>query len=142
MKTISQLIKGQDKSIWSVSPNDSVHDAVKLLVEKNIGALLVVEQGKLVGVVSERDCARKTLLSEKPASETTVESIMTSNVIYAKPSHTINECMELMTDKRIRHLPIMDGDDLVCMISLGDLVKTVIAEQQAVIEQLEHYISG
>ena len=142
MKTISQLIKGQDNPIWSVRPNDSVHDAVKLLVEKNIGALLVIEQGKLVGVVSERDCARKTLLSEKSASNTTVESIMTSRVIFAKPDHTINECMALMTEKRIRHLPIMDGDDIVCMISLGDLVKTVIAEQQILIEQLEHYISG
>jgi CBS domain-containing protein len=142
MKTISQLIKGQDNPIWSVRPNDSVQDAVKLLVEKNIGALLVIEQGKLVGVVSERDCARKTLLSEKPASETSVESIMTSSVVCAKPGHTVNECMELMTDKHFRHLPIMDGDDIVCMISLGDLVKTVIAEQQILIEQLEHYIRG
>jgi CBS domain-containing protein len=142
MKTISQLIHGQEIQVWSVSPNDSVHDAVKLLVEKNIGALLVVNQNKLVGVVSERDCTRKTLLNGLSAFETTVESIMTSKVAYAKPSHTINECMALMTDKRIRHLPIMDGDDIVCMISLGDLVKEVIAEQQILIDQLEHYISG
>ena len=142
MKTISQLIQGQDNPVWSVEPNDSVLDAVKLLVDKNIGALLVIEQDKLMGVVSERDCARKTLLSGNSASDTTVESIMTPRVVYAKPEHTINECMALMTEKHIRHLPIMDGDKVVCMISLGDLVKTVIAEQQMLIEHLEHYISG
>lgn len=142
MKTVGQLIHGQENQVWSVSPNDSVHDAVKLLVEKNIGALLVVNQNKLVGVVSERDCTRKTLLNGLSAFETTVESIMTSKVAYGMPNHTINECMALMTDKHIRHLPIMDGDDVVCMISLGDLVKEVIAEQQMLISQLEHYISG
>ncbi|MFT5224378.1 MAG: CBS domain-containing protein [Polaribacter sp.] len=142
MKTVSQLIRGQVNQIWSVSPNDSVHDAVKLLVERNIGALLVINQNKLVGVVSERDCTRKTLLSELSAFETTVESIMTSRVAYAKPSHTLDECMALMAEKRIRHLPIMDGDDIICMISMGDLVKEVIADQQMIINQLEHYISG
>jgi CBS domain-containing protein len=142
MKTISQLIRGRENQIWSVSPNDSVHDAVKLLVKKDIGALLVVNENRLVGVVSERDCTRKTLLSELSALETTVESIMTSKVTYAKPSYTVDECMALMAEKRIRHLPIMDGDDIVCMISMGDLVKEVIADQQMIINQLEHYISG
>ncbi len=125
-----------------MSPDDSVHDAVALLVEKDIGALLVINQNKLVGVVSERDCTRKTLLNKLSAFDTTVESIMTSRVAYAKLSHTVNECMALMTEKRIRHLPIMDGDNIVCMISLGDLVKEVIAEQQTLIDHLEHYISG
>ena len=142
MKTISQLIQGKEHSIWSVGSNDSVYDAVKLLVEKNIGALLVIDEGKLVGVISERDCARKTLLSDKSASETTVESIMTSSVISANPEHTINECMTLMTEKRIRHLPIMDDEGIICMISLGDLVETVIAEQKMLIEHLENYISS
>ncbi|MFT4608459.1 MAG: CBS domain-containing protein [Chitinophagales bacterium] len=142
MKTISQLIRGRENQIWSVSPNDSVHDAVKLLVEKDIGALLVVNENRLVGVVSERDCTRKTLLSGLSAFETTVESIMTSRVAYATPSHTVNECMALMAEKRIRHLPIMDGDDIVCMISMGDLVKEEIADQQMLINHLEHYISG
>jgi CBS domain-containing protein len=142
MKTVSQLIHGEKNQIWSVSPNDSVHDAVKLLVEKNIGALLVINENKLVGVVSERDCTRKTLLSGLSAFETKVESIMTSRVAYAKPSHTVNECMALMAEKHIRHLPIMDGDDIVCMISMGDLVKEVIADQQMLINHLEHYISG
>jgi CBS domain-containing protein len=119
-----------------------VHDAVKLLVEKDIGALLVVNENRLVGVVSERDCTRKTLLSGLSAFETTVESIMTSRVAYATPSHTVNECMALMAEKRIRHLPIMDGDDIVCMISMGDLVKEEIADQQMLINHLEHYISG
>jgi CBS domain-containing protein len=142
MKTVGQLIHGQENQIWSVSPDDSVHDAVALLVEKDIGALLVINQNKLVGVVSERDCTRKTLLNNLSAFDTTVESIMTSRVAYAKLSHTVNECMALMTEKRIRHLPIMDGDNIVCMISLGDLVKEVIAEQQTLIDHLEHYISG
>jgi CBS domain-containing protein len=142
MKTVGQLIHGQENQIWSVSPDDSVHDAVALLVKKDIGALLVINQNKLVGVVSERDCTRKTLLNKLSAFDTTVESIMTSRVAYAKLSHTVNECMALMTEKRIRHLPIMDGDNIVCMISLGDLVKEVIAEQQTLIDHLEHYISG
>jgi CBS domain-containing protein len=142
MKTVGQLIHGQENQIWSVSPDDSVHDAVALLVEKDIGALLVINQNRLVGVVSERDCTRKTLLNKLSAFDTTVESIMTSRVAYAKLSHTVNECMALMTEKRIRHLPIMDGDNIVCMISLGDLVKEVIAEQQTLIDHLEHYISG
>ena len=142
MKTVGQLIHGQENQIWSVSPDDSVHDAVALLVEKDIGALLVINQNKLVGVVSERDCTRKTLLNKLSAFDTTVESIMTSRVAYAKLSHTVNECMALMTEKRIRHLPIMDGDNIVCMISLGDLVKEVIAEQQTLIDHLEHYSSG
>ncbi len=142
MKSITYLIRARDGEVWSVSPDDSVYDAVKLLVEKNIGALLVVRQGKPVGVVSERDCARKVLLSDKSAQETQVSEIMSSRVIYAKPSHTIDECMALMTEKRVRHLPIMEDDKVLCMISLGDLVKSVISEQQHIIEQLEHYISG
>ena len=142
MKSIKNLIHARHGEVWSVSPDDSVYDAVKLLVEKNIGALMVVRQGKLVGVVSERDCARKVLLSDKSAQETQVSEIMSSRVIYAKPSHTIDECMALMTEKRVRHLPIMEDDKVLCMISLGDLVKSVISEQQHIIEQLEHYISG
>jgi CBS domain-containing protein len=142
LKTINQLIHASDGEVWSVRPDDSVYNAVKLLVEKNIGALLVVQQGKPVGVVSERDCARKVLLSNKSAQETLVSEIMSSRVIYAKPSHTIDECMALMTEKRVRHLPILEDDKVLCMISLGDLVKSVISEQQHLIDQLEHYISG
>ncbi len=142
LKTINNLIHARDGEVWSVSPDDTVYNAVKILVEKNIGALLVVQQGKPIGVVSERDCARKVLLSDKSAQETQVSEIMSSRVIYAKPSHTIDECMALMTEKRVRHLPIMEDDKVLCMISLGDLVKSVISEQQHIIEQLEHYISG
>jgi predicted transcriptional regulator len=142
LKTINQLMHARDGEVWSVSPDDSVYNAVKLLVDKNIGALLVVQQGKPVGVVSERDCARKVLLSDKSAQETQVSEIMSSRVIYAKPSHTIDECMALMTEKRVRHLPILEDDKVLCMISLGDLVKSVISEQQHIIDQLEHYISG
>lgn len=142
MKTINNLIHARDNQVWSVNPDDTVYNAVKLLVEKNIGALLVVQQGRPVGVVSERDCARKVLLSDKSAQDTLVNEIMSSRVIYAKPSHTVDECMALMTEKRVRHLPIMEDDKVLCMISLGDLVKSVISEQQHIIDQLEHYISG
>ncbi|MFT5550015.1 MAG: CBS domain-containing protein [Candidatus Azotimanducaceae bacterium] len=142
MKTVSQLIHGKKNQIWSVAPDDTVHNAVTLLVEKDIGALLVIKHNKLVGVVSERDCTRKTLLGGLSAFETTVKSIMTSKVACAKPDYTLDECMALMSKKRVRHLPIMDGDEIVCVISVGDLVKEVIAEQQMLINHLEHYISG
>ncbi len=142
MKSIHNLIHARDGEVWSVSPDDTVYNAVKILVEKNIGALLVVQQGKPIGVVSERDCARKVLLSDKSARDTLVNEIMSSRVIYAKPSHTIDQCMALMTEKRVRHLPIIEDDKVLCMISLGDLVKSVISEQQHIIDQLEHYISG
>lgn len=142
MNTIGTLIQARSSDIWSIGPDDSVHDAVGILVDKNIGALVVLEQGKLVGLVSERDCARKVLLSEKSARDTAVSEIMSKRVVCAKPGHTIDECMALMTDKRIRHLPITEGDTVVTMISIGDLVKSVISEQQHIIDQLEHYISG
>ncbi len=142
MKNISNLIQGRAGEIWSVSPDDCVYDAVKLLVDKNIGALLVMRQDKLVGVVSERDCARKVLLGDKSAQETRISEIMSPRVVCAKPDHTVDECMALMTEKRIRHLPVIEGEKIISMISLGDLVKSVISEQQHIIDQLEHYISG
>ena len=103
---------------------------------------MIIKDNKLVGVVLERDCTRKTLLNGLSAFETTVESIMTSKVVYARPNHTIDDSMALMSKKRVRHLPIMDGDKIVCIISVGDLVKELIAQQQLLINHLEHYISG
>ncbi|MEM7207840.1 MAG: CBS domain-containing protein [Pseudomonadota bacterium] len=142
MKTIKQLIQDHHRDIWSVNPDDSVQSAVSQLAEKNIGVLLVLENGKLAGILSERDCARKVLLSDKSAHDTQVREIMSARVICGRPENTIDECMALMTEKDIRHLPIMDGGQLVCLVSLGELVRSIIDEQQTVIDHLEHYIAG
>jgi CBS domain-containing protein len=125
-----------------MGPTASAHDAVKLMAEKNIGALVVVEHGKVVGIVSERDYARRIVLMARSSKETPLGDIMSSPVMYVLPDQTSEECMALMTENRLRHLPVMDGGQLVGLISIGDLVKATIAEQQFIIEQLEHYISG
>ena len=142
MTAISQLISGRAQGAWSVGPDDSVHDAVEVLVEKDVGALLVMDGATLVGVVSERDCARKVILSDKSAQSTRVRDIMSSNVISASPDNSVDECMALMSSKRIRHLPILEEGRVVTVISQGDLVKSVISEQATIIDQLEHYITG
>ena len=142
MSTISQLVQGHNRDIWSVHPDESVQTAISQLLKHNIGALLVIENEQLVGIVSERDCARKLIPSGQSADDTPVRDIMSNRVICGKPENTIDECMALMTDKDIRHLPIMDGDTLICVISLGELVRSIISEQQMMIDQLEHYIAG
>ena len=142
MQKISDIVKKGDHDIWSIGPDHSTHDAVKLLSEKDIGALVVVQDGKLVGVVSERDLTRKVLLSDKLPHDVKVSDIMSSKVISSHVDSTVHECMTLMTNSGIRHLPIMEGEQIICIISLGDLVTSVISEQKFLIEQLEHYISG
>lgn len=142
MITIRQLLESKGGEVWSVGPDASVFEAIGLMADKGVGALVVLEGEKLVGIISERDYARKVVLMERESKETTVAEIMTKDVLYARPDHTVEECLALMTEKRIRHLPVLDGDNLLGIISIGDLVKSVIAEQQHVIEQLEHYISG
>jgi len=119
-----------------------VHHAVALMSDRNVGAIVVVESGKVVGIVSERDCARKVVLMERSARDTTLVDIMSSPVMYVHPHRTIEECMALMTENRLRHLPVMDGERLIGLVSIGDLVKALITEQQFIIDQLEHYISG
>lgn len=142
MVTLSQLLQDKGREIWSVSPDTTVFDALKLMAEKNVGALLVLDGKKLVGIFSERDYARKVILKGKTSKETYVKEIMTEEVLYVRPNQSIEECMALMTNKRIRHLPVMEGDQLVGMISIGDVVKAVISEQEFVIKQLENYITG
>ena len=112
------------------------------MAEANIGALVVVEQGQVVGIVSERDCARKVILPARSAADTQVHQIMSAPVLVVQPDRTSEECMALMTENRLRHLPVMDGSKLIGMVSIGDMVKQVVSDQQFVIEQLEHYISG
>jgi len=142
MTTIRQLLDNKGHDVWSISPDASVYDALRLLAERNIGALLVIRGETLEGIVSERDYARKVILKGKASMKTPVREIMTSEVIAVEPGCTIEEGMALMTEKRLRHLPIVEGDKVVGMISIGDLVKGIIADQEFMIGQLEKYISG
>jgi CBS domain-containing protein len=140
MKTVSQLLQGKQRALCTVSPEASVYDALKLMADKDIGALLVVQNDKLVGILSERDYARKVILLGKSSHDTPVKEIMTERVICVQPKNTVEECMALMTDKRIRHLPVIENDKLIGVLSIGDLVKETISEQKFMIQQLESYI--
>lgn len=143
MKSAAQILKAKaEQHIYAVTPSTAALDAIKLMAEKNIGAVLVMQEEKIVGIVSERDYARKIVLMGRSSEGTPVSDIMTSPVMYVRPHHTNEECMALMTDNRLRHLPVMDGDRLLGLISIGDLVKDIISEQQFIIRQLEHYIAG
>jgi CBS domain-containing protein len=139
---VKQLLDQKGRVVTSIAPEASVYAAVALMAEKSIGAVLVLDQGHIAGVLSERDYARKVILQDRSSKTTTVREIMTTRVVTGRETQTVSECMALMTDKRIRHLPIMDGDTLCGMISMGDLVKAIIADQQFVISQLENYING
>ncbi|MDH3915945.1 MAG: CBS domain-containing protein [Chromatiales bacterium] len=142
MKIVEQLLSVKSSDIWSIDPDALVFDAITLMAEKGIGALLVIKDQRVVGILSERDYARKVLLKGRSSRQTPVRDIMTADVIFASPEQTVEECMGLMTNKRIRHLPVMADDRLEGVISIGDLVKAVIADQQETIEQLESYIRG
>ncbi len=139
---IKQLLDQKGHTVIAVAPEDSVYSAVALMADKGIGAVLVMEQGQIAGVLSERDYARKVILQDRSSKTTQVREIMTTRVVTGRPSQTVQEGMALMTDKRIRHLPIMEDDLLLGVISIGDLVKAIIADQQFVIAQLETYING
>ena len=140
MTTLKMLLKDKGHDVWSVHPDDTVLDAIKMLAEKDIGALIVIKDDKPVGIFTERDYARNVYLKGKSSLDTAVRDVMVTPVICVKPDQSVNECMALMTERRFRHLPVMDGDELVGMVSIGDLVKSVIAEQQFTIEQMEQYI--
>jgi CBS domain-containing protein len=140
MKTVTQLLQAKGREIHSIGPDARVFDALKLMAEKDVGALVVMEGGRMAGILSERDYARKVILLGKSSHDIPVRDIMTAKVITVQPRHTVEECMALMTSKRIRHLPVTDGERLVGVLSIGDLVKETIAEQEATIRQLESYI--
>ncbi len=142
MKSIRHLLQEKGNDVWTISPESSIFDGLTLMAEKNIGALLVVESDQLIGIFSERDYARKVALEGKSSREMTIREVMTDRVSCIRPDQTIKECMELMTQRHIRHLPVQGGDGLVGVISIGDVVKAVISEQEFIIEQLESYISG
>ena len=141
-KTVNSMLKGKGFDIWSVSQNDTVFDALTLMGEKKCGALVVLEEKKLCGIISERDYARKVILLGKSSKETLVKEIMSSTVFYASPDLTAEECMAIMIDKHVRHLPVMENENLIGVISIGDVVKAVIDEKAFVIDQLERYITG
>lgn len=141
MNTIDKLIDLNASEVWTISPEDTVFDAIKKLNDKSIGALPVVENDKLVGIISERDYARKVILENRSSKDTLVKEIMTERVFHVLPGHKIEECMALMTEHHIRHLPVVNNGKLCGMISVGDVVKFIISDQQFKIEQLEHTIS-
>ena len=142
MYTVRQILQNKGHQVWSVSPEASVYEALQLMAEKDIGALVVMEADRLVGIFSERDYARKVILHGKTSRETRVRQVMTPRVAVIGPEQGTEECMALMTAKHIRHLPVMEGERLIGLISIGDVVKAVISNQEFVISQLENYITG
>ena len=143
MKIVAEILRSKpEQAVHTITPSASVFDAVKLMAEKSIGALLVMEDLKIDGIITERDYARKIVLMGRSSKETPVRDIMTSPVMYVRPDQTNEECMALMTDNRVRHLPVIDNGKLIGLISIGDLVKDIISEQKFIIDQLEHYIMG
>ena len=142
MKLVSQLLTSKGHDVWSIAPDMTVLNALQLMADKKIGALLVLDEDKRVGVFSERDYARKVILKGKSSKDTSVGDVMSSNIVRVVPDQTTELCMSLMTEKRVRHLPVVDGDKVIGVISIGDVVKAVIADREDVIEQLEQYIAG
>ncbi|MCK6626820.1 MAG: CBS domain-containing protein [Anaerolineae bacterium] len=142
MKTVRQLLQTKGTDVWSIGPEALVIEALKVMAEKGVGALVVLDAGRVVGILSERDYARKVSLLGKSSKTTPVREIMTEKVVFVRPEQTVEDCMALMTSKRIRHLPVMDGDRLIGVISIGDVVKEVISHQEFLIGQLENYITG
>jgi CBS domain-containing protein len=142
MTNVAHLLHAKGHAVWSVPPDASVYEAIKLMADKGVGALLVMEGKRLVGIVSERDYARKVILQGKSSRDTPIREIMTSKVFYVRPEQTVEDCMALMTAHRIRHLPVLDDDQVRGVVSIGDLVKAVISEQEVRIQQLEQYIMG
>jgi CBS domain-containing protein len=140
MTTVRQLLESKDRALYSVAPEAPVLEAIRLMAEHHVGALLVMQGDALSGIVSERDYARKVILRGRSSADTPVRDIMSSPVITVTPADAVTRCMELMTERRVRHLPVTDGARVIGMISIGDLVKAVIAEQKSHIEQLESYI--
>jgi CBS domain-containing protein len=142
MGKVRNILHNKGNVVFSVEPNVMVYRAIELMCEKNIGGLLIVENGKLVGIFTERDYARKLILKGKSSKDTPIKDLMTSNLVTVTPDTSIDDCMRVMTGRKIRHLPVLENGNLVGVISIGDVVHFVIEEQKSIIEHLEHYITG
>jgi len=140
--TVSRILERKGSSVWSIAPEAMVYDAIKLMAQKNVGALMVLENGVLIGIISERDYTRKVILQGKSSKETPVGEIMTKELVTAEPNDNIAECMRVMTERRVRHLPVLEGSKIIGIVSIGDLLKWVISAQDAAIDHLERYITG
>jgi CBS domain-containing protein len=142
MATVKNILDTKGNALFTITPNTTVYHALELMVEKNVSALLVMENDKLAGIFTERDYARKVVLKGKSSKETSIGEIMTSSLITVSSANSIEECMELMTGKYIRHLPVVDNGNLAGIISIGDVVRTIIKEQKSIIGHMEQYIAG
>jgi CBS domain-containing protein len=140
--TISEILSHKGSTVWSIAPDATVFEAIQLMADKNVGALLVIEHDKLAGIISERDYTRKVMLKGKSSKTTAVREILSSHVIHVSPASTVEECMRLMTDHHFRHLPVLDGDTIAGIVSIGDLVNWIISAQHTAISQLQTYITG
>ncbi len=142
MSSVRQLLRNKRPEVWTISPQATVYEALELMAEKDIGALLVTNEGRLEGIFSERDYARKVVLKGRSSRETRVGDLMTQAIYYVTPDQSVEECLALMTEKRVRHLPVLEGPRLVGLVSIGDAVKCIIDEQELTIRHLENYITG
>ena len=140
--SVGAILSHKGSAVWSIAPNSMVFDAIQLMADKNVGALPVVEKGELVGIISERDYTRKVILKGKSSKDTPVRDIMTQEPVTVHPGDSVGECMHVMTEKRVRHLPVMEGAKMVGLLSIGDLVRRIISAQTATIDNLEKYITG
>ena len=142
MRSVEKLLQLKGNQTWSLDPQATVYEALQLMSDKEVGAILVLEKGEVVGIFTERDYARKLILKGKFSKDTAVRELMTQEVLYVDPHNTIDDCMVLMTNNRVRHLPVLDNGQLVGIVSLGDMVKHIISDQESTIAQLEKYITG
>ena len=142
MKLVRELLADKGSEVWRIGPEASVYQALEQIADKDIGALLVMDDDRVAGLITERDYARKVVLAGRSSRDTPVRDVMSAQVLTVRPDQTVEDCMTLMTGRRVRHLPVMDGERLCGLVSIGDLVKALIAEQQHIIDQLETYISG
>jgi CBS domain-containing protein len=142
MTTVAQLLQDKGRAVWTIAPDATVYDALSLMAAKNVGALVVIEGASVVGILSERDYARKVILKGKFSKDTRVREIMTEKVYFVRPERTIEECMAVMTAEHIRHLPVLTDDRLTGIVSIGDVVRVIVSDKEFLIKQLEYYITG